>query len=165
LASAVTLFAVLAVDPKLGHAVIQRSLPFTHQAEAATANADYRFAAMGTGIRAARAHPAGFGILDVQGLVDHDIDPGYIAHSGFATLLIAGGWLALAAAVLTILSLIHRSFRTATASKWLHPAFVSAIAMLSAYSLGAGGLAGDPWVVPLGALVVALRFGLQPNGR
>jgi hypothetical protein len=165
LASAVTVFAVLAVDPKLGHAVIQRSLPFTHQAEAATANADYRFAAMGTGIRVARAHPAGLGVLDVQGLVQHDIDPGYIAHSGFATLLIAGGWLALGAAVLTILSVIHRSFHAATASKWLHPAFVGAIAMLCAYTLGAGGLAGDPWVVPLGALLVALRFGLQSNTR
>jgi hypothetical protein len=165
LASAVTLFAVLAVDPKLGHAVIQRSLPFTHQAEAATANADYRFAAMGTGIRVARAHPAGLGVLDEQRLVQRAIDPGYIAHSGFATLLIAGGWLALAAAVLTILSLIRRSFHVATASRWLHPAFVGAITMLSVYSLGAAGLAGDPWVVPLGALVVALRFGLQSNTR
>jgi len=165
LACGVTLFAVLAVDPKLGHAVIQRSLPFTHQAEAATANSDYRFAAMGTGIRVARAHPTGLGVLDVQGLIDHNIDPGYIAHSGFASLLIAGGWLALAAAVLTILSLIRRSFQVASASKWLHPAFVGAITMLSVYSLGAAGLAGDPWVVPLGVLVVALRFGLQSDTR
>jgi hypothetical protein len=35
--------------------------------------------------------------------------------------------------------------------------------MLSVYSLGAAGLAGDPWVVPLGVLVVALRFGLQSD--
>lgn len=165
LASAVAFFAVLAVDPKLGHAVVQRSLPFTHQAEAATANADYRFAAMGTGIRVAREHPTGLGVLDVHGLVDRGIDPGFIAHSGFATLLIAGGWVALVAGVLTILSLIRRSFAAAAASEWLHPAFVGTIVMLSAYSLGAGGLAGDPWVIPLGALVVALRFALPANSR
>jgi len=32
--------------------------------------------------------------------------------------------------------------------------------MLGAYSLGAGGLAGDPWVIPVVARVIALRFGL-----
>ena len=37
--------------------------------------------------------------------------------------------------------------------------------MLSVYTLGAEGLAGDSWVVPLGALVVALRFGLEPKTR
>jgi hypothetical protein len=163
--SAAGLFAVLAVDPKLGHAVVQRTLPFTHQATEATANADYRFAAMGTGIRLAREHPAGLGILDVNGLVRHGIDPGYIAHSGFATLLLAGGWFALVAACLTLVALIYRSFHVPVSPTWIHPAFVGTIVMLSAYSLGAGGLAGDPWVVPLGALVVALRFALQPNSR
>jgi hypothetical protein len=163
--SAASLFAVLAVDPKLGQAVVQRTLPFTHQAEEATANADYRFAAIGTGIRIAREHPAGLGVLDVNGLVRHGIDPGYIAHSGFMTLLVSGGWLALLAACLTLLSLIHRSFHVPTSPTWLHPAFVGTIVMLSAYSLGAGGLAGDPWIVPLGALVVALRFALPPDSR
>jgi hypothetical protein len=156
---------VLATDPKLGNAVIQRSVPFTHQATDATKTADYRFKAMGAGIREARAHPAGLGVLDDQRLVGRSIDPGYIAHSGFATLLIFGGWPALAAALLTLLAVIRRSFQAATTARWVHPAFVGAILMLSVYSLGAAGLAGDTWVVPLGALIVALRFGIHPTTR
>ena len=158
-ATVASLLTVLAVDPKLGHAVIQRALPFTHQAKEATANADYRFKAMGAGIRVARAHPAGLGVLDEQALADHTLDPGYIAHSGFAILLFFGGWIALAASVLLLLAIVRRSFQARGSPSWLHPAFVGAIAMLSVYSLSAAGLVGDTWVVPLGALVVALRFG------
>jgi hypothetical protein len=161
----IALLAVLAIDPKLGNAVIQRSVPFTHQAADATQTADYRFKAMGAGIREARAHPAGLGVLDEQRLIGHGIDPGYIAHSGFATLLIFGGWPALVAAALTLLAVVRRSFQAATTSRWVHPAFVGAIVMLSVYSLGAAGLAGDSWVVPLGALIVALRFGIHPTTR
>jgi hypothetical protein len=164
-AAGAAVLAVLAVDPKLGHAVIQRTVPFTHQATEASANADYRFQAMGAGIRVARAHPAGLGVLDPQGLDEHRIDRGYLAHSGFATLLIFGGWVALGGSVLLLLAVVRRSFEAASPSRWLHPAFVGAITMLSVYSLGAAGLAGDSWVVPLGALVVALRFGLHQNTR
>jgi hypothetical protein len=163
LATAATVSAVFAVAPTLGHAVIQRSLPFTHQAQGAVENADYRFAAMGTGIRIAREHPAGLGILDVQELVERNIDTGYFAHSGFATLLIEGGWIALVGAILILLTLIGRSFRVVPASGWHHPAFVGAITVLSVYSLSAAGLVGDTWVIPLGVLAVALRFGLQPR--
>ena len=165
LAATAAVLAVLAVDPKLGHAVIQRSVPLVHQSEGATANADYRFKAMGTGIREARAHPLGLGVLDQPRLSEHKIESGYLVHSGFATLLIYGGWVALAAAALALLAAVRRSFQITAASPWLHAAFVGSIVMLSAYSLGAAGLAGDSWVVPLGALVVALRFGLRPESR
>jgi hypothetical protein len=165
IAVAAAMLVVLAVDPRLGQAVIQRSLPFTRQATAATANADYRFKAMGTGIREAREHPAGLGVLDQQALIEHKIDPGYLAHSGFATLLIFGGWVALAVSALVLLAVVRRSFQAPSPSRWLHPAFVGAITILSVYSLSASGLVGDSWVVPLGALVVALRFGLHPKTR
>jgi hypothetical protein len=165
LAGAAAALAVFAVDPKLGNAVIQRMFPFTEQAAAATATADYRLEAMGAGIREARAHPTGLGVMDEQALFERDIDPGHLGHSGFATLLVFGGWLALAASVLTLLAVIRRSFQARSAAGWLHPAFVGAITMLSVYSLGAAGLAGDSWVIPLGALVVALRFGLHPDPR
>ena len=159
---AVALLAVLAVDPKLGHAVVQRAVPFTHQATGATENADYRFQAMGAGIDVARSHPFGVGVLDDQRLEQHGVQFGYLVHSGLATVLVYGGWVALAAAVLAILAAVRRSFATAAAASWRHPAFVGAIVTLGFYSLGAAGLAGDSWVVPLGALVVALRFGLKP---
>jgi O-Antigen ligase len=165
MAIAVSLCVVLVVNPSLGRAVVQRALPFTHQAQAATENTDYRLQAMQTGIRVARAHPTGLGVQDEPSLIKRGIDPGYLPHSGLATLAIFGGWLALGASVLAILSLIRRSFQTVAASDWLHPAFVGAIVMLSGYSLGAAGLAGDTWVIPLGALVVALRFALRPDAR
>jgi hypothetical protein len=165
LTTGLAVLALVAVNPKIGDAVIQRTLPFTHQAEGAQANADYRLKAITTGIREARAHPAGLGVVDEPALVRRGIDPGYLAHSGFATLLIFGGWVALAVSVLTLIAVVRRSFQSPSASKWLHPAFVGTITMLSAYSLGAAGLAGDAWVIPLGALAVALRFGLHPSTR
>jgi hypothetical protein len=39
---------------------------------------------------------------------------------------------------------------------------VGVLTLLSVYTVSAAGLAGDPWVIPLGALAVALRFTLQP---
>lgn len=164
-AAGIAVLVLLAIDPRLGHAVVQRTVPFTHQAEKANQTADYRFEAMSAGVREARAHPVGRGVLDEERLLQRGIDPGFIAHSGFATLLIFGGWIALVLAVLTVLAAIRRSFAAASATSWLHPAFVGAICMLSLYSLGAAGLAGDTWVVPLGALVLALRFGLDPESR
>ena len=152
---------VAAADPKLGHAVVERAVPFTQQAEGATANADYRLEAMSAGIRVAREHPLGLGVLDEQGLLAHEVQFGYLVHSGLATTLVYGGWVALAAAVLAVLAAIRRSFTAPAAGRWMHPAFVGAIVMLCIYSLGAAGLAGDSWVVPLGALVVALRFGVR----
>jgi hypothetical protein len=164
-ATAICFCAVLAVSPSLGDAVVQRSLPFTHQAKAATVNSDYRFQAMETGIRLANAHPSGLGIQDEQSLTKRDIDSGYLAHSGLATLAIFGGWPAVVVSILLILSLIRRSFHTDAPSSWIHPAFVGAIITLCMYSLGAAGLAGDTWVIPLGALVVALRFGMPAESR
>jgi hypothetical protein len=37
------------------------------------------------------------------------------------------------------------------------------LTLLSVYTVSAAGLAGDPWVIPLGALAVALRFTLEPE--
>jgi hypothetical protein len=150
------------VNPTLGNAVVQRALPFAHQAAGATANAEYRQKAVEKGFSVARAHPTGLGVLDVTRLNQERIDPGYLVHSGVATLLLFGGWPALITALLAVLALIRRSFVTTAATSWLHPAFVAILTMLSLYSISAAGLAGDPWVMPLGALAVALRFGLGP---
>lgn len=164
-AGVASVIALLAVDPKLGQAVIQRTVPLTRQAPEASANAEYRFSAMEKGLTVARAHPLGLGVLDRDVLEKREIDPGYLAHSGFALLLIFGGWPALAAAILALAAVIRRSFRVPAPWPWLHPAFVGALTMLSVYSLSAAGLAGDPWVMPLGVLLVALRFTLRSDLR
>lgn len=159
----VVAFAVIAASPKLGNAVVQRALPFTHQAQGAKQNAEYRSEAVHAGFRIAREHRAGLGVLDTTGLQAAGLDEGYPAHSGVATLLFFAGWPALITAVLTILAVLWRSFRVPAATPWLHPAFVAVLAMLAVYSVGAAGLAGDAWVIPLGVLAVALRFALPAH--
>jgi hypothetical protein len=161
-AGAAATVALFAVSPTLGAAIVQRTLPFTQQAEGAELNAEYRKKAVETGLRVARAHPTGLGVLDVDRLDAERIDRGYLAHSGIATLLLFGGWPALVTGLLAILATFRRSFLLPTSTPWIHPAFVGVLTMLSVYSIGAAGLAGDPWVIPLGALAVALRFTLAP---
>ncbi len=163
LASVTAVVGLIAVSPDLGNAIVQRAIPFTHQAEQAEATAEYRQKAVDTGFRVARSHPIGLGVLDPARLDAHQIDSGYLAHSGVATLLLVGGWPALISALLVILALLWRSARFPAATPWLHPAFVGVLTMFSIYSVGAAGLAGDAWVIPLGALAVALRFTLPPS--
>jgi hypothetical protein len=162
LAGAVVLatVAVVAVSPKLGNAIVHRALPFTHQAQGAEQNAEYRSKAVHAGFRIARDHRAGLGVLDTSRLQAAGLDPDYPAHSGVATLLFFGGWPALVTALLTVLAVIGRSFMLPAAKPWLHAAFVGVFAMLTVYSIGAAGLAGDAWVIPLGVLAVVLRFTL-----
>jgi hypothetical protein len=164
LAFAVVAFAggLIVANPTLGNAVVQRALPFTQQAAGAKLNAEYREKAVETGFHVARAHPGGLGVLDTARLDAERIDPGFLAHSGVATLLLFGGWPALVTALLAILALLRRSSRLPASTPWLHPAFVGVLTMLSVYTISAAGLAGDPWVIPLGALAVALRFTLMP---
>jgi len=151
------------LSPPLGNAVVQRALPFTQQAEGAERNAEYRQKAVEAGFEVARVHPMGLGVLDGARLDAWRIDRGYLAHSGVATVLLFGGWPAFVSALLAILATLHRSFVLPKLTPWIHPAFVGVITMLCVYSIGAAGLAGDPWVIPLGALAVALRFTLMPS--
>jgi O-Antigen ligase len=154
------ILVLLAASPKLGNAIVQRAIPFTHQAAGAKANAEYRQKAVEKGFEIAREHPLGLGVLDAARLDAEGIDPSYLVHSGVANLLILGGWLALGTALLAILSVLRRSFEVPASTPWLHPGFVAVVTMLCFYSISAAALAGDPWVIPLGALAVSLRFTL-----
>jgi hypothetical protein len=158
----IAVLGLIAVSPKFGNAIVQRAVPFTHQTPEAKANADFRWEAVRAGFRVARAHPMGLGVLDVAGLKSEDLKLRYPAHSGVATLLFFGGWPALITAILTVLALLRCSFRSTSSTPWLHPAFVVVLTMLTLYSIGAAGLAGDAWVIPIGAVAVALRFNLRP---
>jgi hypothetical protein len=150
--------ALVAVRPTLGAAIIQRAVPFLRQSAGAEANAKYRQNAVATGFRVAERHPFGLGVLDLGRLNAERIDPGFLAHSGVATLLFFGGWPALLLALLTAACAIRRSFQVHSVTAWLHPAFVGVVLLLTVYSVSAAGLAGDPWVIPLGALAAAIRF-------
>lgn len=151
---------LIAVNPELGNAVVQRAIPVTDQAEEAEATAEYRQDAVEAGLEVAGTHPFGLGVLDVGRLDAQQLDAGYLAHSGVATLLLYGGWPIVVTALLLILALLWRSAQVTAPTPWLHPLFVGALSALTVYSVGAAGLVGDTWVIPLGALAIALRFTL-----
>lgn len=164
-AVAAIVIGLVVVNPTLGIAIVQRAVPFTDQAPVAEANAEYRWNAVQAGFRVAQTHPAGLGVLDGERLDAYGIDRGYLAHSGVALLLLFGGWFAFGSGLLALLSVLRRSFRVPAHTPWLHFAFVGVLVMLATYSISAAGLAGDPWVIPLGALAVALRFNLPSPER
>ncbi len=161
-ALAIVIVGLLATSPTLARAIVQRAIPLVHQSRGATLNKDYREKAVTTGFHVANAHPAGLGVLDVHRLAAENIDRGFLAHSGVATLLLFGGWPALIFAVLAVVAVLHRSARSSAAMPWFHPALVGVLVMLSVYAVTAASLAGDPWVIPLGPLAIALRFTLPP---
>jgi hypothetical protein len=164
LATATIVFVVAGVglwtvDAPVARGIVERSLPgFVEQSEAAESTAEYRRNALEYGITAAKQEPMGIGLLPADAMTVAGVDLGYVAHSGVTTMLVYAGWIGLAAAVLTLLSLLWASFRAPRPIPWLHPFFVGSFLMLMVYSFAASGLVGQGWVIGLAALIAALRF-------
>jgi hypothetical protein len=148
-----------AVNPSMARGVVERSLPgLVQQSAAAESTAQYRRQALDTSLSIAEREPAGVGLLPGDALSATGVDPGYLAHSTAAALLVYGGWIALAAAALALLGLLRASFRLPRPVPWLHPFFVGSLFMLVVYGFGAAGLVGQGWVTGVAALIAALRF-------
>jgi hypothetical protein len=151
--------ALWIVSPPTAQAVVERSLPgLVEQTESADATAEYRREALRISFAFAERHPTGLGLVSVDDLGRAGLDDGYIAHSTTAALLAYGGWIALAAGVLTVFGLLRASFRVPRPVPWLHPFFVGSLLLLVVYGFGASGLMGQGWVVGLAALIAAIRF-------
>jgi hypothetical protein len=61
--------------------------------------------------------------------------------------------------VATLFVLLARESRLVpAAAPWLHPFFVSTLVMMALYGFGATGLFRQPFVIGLGAYVLAARF-------
>jgi hypothetical protein len=155
----ITGLALWVASPSTARAVVERSLPgLVQQTEAAEGTAEYRREALRVGFGFAEREPVGVGLLPSDALLPAGIEPGYVAHSAVAALLVYGGWIALFAAALALFGLMAASFRAPRPIPWLHPFFVGALAMLVVYSFAASGLVGQGWVIGLAALIAALRF-------
>jgi hypothetical protein len=148
-----------AVSPAFARAIGERSIPhFGQESKAAQENADYRRQALTKGVSVASAHLGGLGILSATQLGERGIDPGFLAHSGPATLLIFLGWPGLIAAALVLIGLAVDSARARAPGSWLHPVLLGVLVMLIGNSFGASGIVGQEFVIGIAAFFVALRF-------
>lgn len=159
---AVVLLSLAYINPGVRDAIVQRSLPgIATESKTAQQTAEYRMQALNLGFSVARKDPSGIGFRSDEVLMQMNIDPEYLGHSAPAWLLVFTGWPGLIASVMTLLALIGRSFRIPSEPAWLHPAFVGIVLLMVVYSFGANGPVGQPWVISLLAMVVALRFSLR----
>jgi hypothetical protein len=153
------------ISPRYGTALAERSVPFLRQSAAAKANQKFRTDALQTGIRVAKEHPLGLGVVDNGNLLDrHQIDPDLLGHSGPATLLIFSGFLGLIAFGGAVLALCFESRHFPRAAVWFHPVFIGIAVLLVVSSFGADGIVGQSWVMAIGAFVLAARFRLPSVG-
>jgi hypothetical protein len=131
------------------------------QSTEAQANEKFRTRALQTGIDTAKEHPFGIGLVGEGRLNDkYQIDPDLISHSAPATLLVFGGFLALIGFAGAIAALCIESLRLPGAAPWFHSVFIGVAAVLVLYSFSANGIVGQPWVMAIGALALAVRFRL-----
>lgn len=155
---AVALTLLIAFNPALGGAILERSLPgVREQSEGADVNRQYRIDAVMVGVDAANAQLGGIGVAGEAQLLERGIDPGFLPHSGVGMLLLYGGWPLLICSAATVLLAIRQSFSLPSSPQWVHPAFVGVMTMLAVYTVSAGGLGGDAWVIGLAAVAVAVR--------
>jgi hypothetical protein len=156
-------FVVLTVnDPLLARGIAERSLPgLTAQSAYANSTADYRLDALRSGLAAARARPAGSGFISPDAVAGLGTDPGYLGHSSPAWLLFYAGWPGLLSGIAAALAVLVVGLRAPASRDWIRPAFVATWLMLVVSSLSADALVGQPWVVMLAALTLALRFAAQ----
>jgi hypothetical protein len=159
LAVAITLFWSL--SPASAEGMVERFLPgVTAQSQAAVDTARYRQQALSFGYQTANASPAGKGLVSTDSSPQGLLEAGYLAHSGWTTMLVYTGWLGVVAFVVAVLLLVRRSFRVPDGPGWLRPFFLAAVALLLVEAFGSASIVGQPWVLGEAALVIGLRFGL-----
>jgi hypothetical protein len=147
-----------ATNPSYALALIQRAVPVLEQSDAAVQTAELRETALTSAVEHAERHPFGIGFLSVTALIDRGLDPELIEHSLPAAVLYYLGWPALLCIATLFVLLARESRLVPAAAPWLHPFFVSTLVMMALYGFGATGLFRQPFVIGLGAYVLAARF-------
>lgn len=148
------------VSPELALGLAQRSLPgILSQGTYAQKTASDRVQAFSVGYHEALAHPLGIGFRDATTLsAATGVDPLFVTHSTPAWLLVFTGWPGFLAAIGLALATIVASFVARAREPWHHPAFVATASFFLIYSFSTFGLVGQPWVIGIASLLVALRF-------
>jgi hypothetical protein len=159
-AVAVGAFAISVTSPALATGLAERTLPGVFsQGTYAQKTADDRVQAFSAGYKMATEHPLGIGFRDAATLTaETSIDPLYVTHSTPSWLLVFTGWPGFIAGFALVLACLVASFFAPSREPWHHPAFVAAGLFFLVYSFGAFGLVGQPWVIGVASLLVALRF-------
>jgi hypothetical protein len=159
-------WSVTLIDSGFAAVVTERTAgPLAAQSAAAEANLDVRVEALKLGRNTANENILGLGLLSPDEQLDRGVDPTFLVHSGYATMLVYVGWPGLIAGLLVVVGLFFDSSRLPAARPWLHPAFVGVLVLLLVYAFGASGIVGEEHVMGLGALFVAARFALVGRPR
>jgi hypothetical protein len=151
---------VSVASPELASGLAQRSLPgILSQGAYAQKTASDRVQAFSVGYHEALKHPLGIGFRDEATLAaETGVDPLFVAHSTPAWFLVFTGWPGFIAAIGLALAAIVASFVARAREPWHHPAFVATACFFLVYSFSTFGLVGQPWVIGIATLFVALRF-------
>lgn len=168
--SVVSAFAAFALviatlDQAYAHAVAERAVPTFGQSSEAVATAEVRREALRAGVEFANYHAAGIGLLPPDALAERGINPEWLGHSMPAAILFYLGWPGLFAIGALLLALARESAVAPSAAPWIHPFTVATLVMMTLYGFGAIGMFGQPFVIALGAFVVAVRFSTLSQNR
>jgi hypothetical protein len=160
--AAITVGAVIVTvaSPALATGLAERTLPgILSQGTYAQKTASDRVQALSVGYQQVLKHPAGIGFRDSATLAaDTQVDPLFVTHSTLAWLFVFMGWPGLLAVLGLMLASAIASFVVPAREAWHHPAFVASASFFFVYSFSTFGLVGQPWVIGVTALLVALRF-------
>jgi hypothetical protein len=87
----------------------------------------------------------------------------FVPHSQWAALLALTGWFGMLAFVWTGLALIRRSREVPDPDRWLHPLLLAALVSMAVQAFGWDTLFTMTPSLGFYALLIAVRFGLQPR--
>jgi hypothetical protein len=159
--SAIAVGAVLVSvsSPSLARGVAERTLPgLLSQGSYAEKTAADRVQAFSLGYEHVLKHPTGIGFRDASSLANAQVDPLVVTHSTPAWLFVFMGWPGVLAVFGLILASLIASFFVPAREAWHHPAYVASVCFFLIYSFSTFGLVGQPWVIGIASMLVAVRF-------
>jgi hypothetical protein len=135
------------------------------QAELASKNTEYRIEALKAGEEVALDAPFGLGFVRPESLDAAGYPSIYIPHSQWGPLLVFTGWVGVIVLGWAGVAVLRRSYRLPAAAPWLHPLLAATAFLVLIQGSGWNLLFSQTWSLGMIALVLALRFGLNPRSE
>jgi hypothetical protein len=158
--------AFFVLSPTVARGVAERFLPGVFaQAEGATKNTEYRIEALKAGEEVALDAPFGLGFVGPESLDAAGFPSIYIPHSQWGSLLVFTGWVGVLLLGWAGVAVLRRSSRLPAAAPWLHPLLTATAFLVLIQGSGWNVLFSQTWSLGMIALVLALRFGLNPGSE
>lgn len=153
-------------SPAAARGVTDRLLPgIAAQTQGATQTQEVRARAFSAGKSVANGKPLGTGFVTPEALQNAGYRTDYIPDSQWGTLLAYTGWPGLVALLWVGFAVVRRSFQLPAATPWLPPLVAATGVLLLVQGSGWDVLFAQTWSIGMAALVLALRFGLEPAAR